>query len=395
MLGMKDYYDVLDIPVTATPEEIKAKYRQLVRIYHPDRFSNAGDKRYAEQKLKELNEAYAALTGPAQHQRTTTAGLPPPIPIVEPALLDFGLLPPNRRTRARIQVGNTGGAAQQMTFAYSDEQPWFTITKGRQIYPDRPVPLEFEVLVNTSALEPSQQYAGWVEINMDGVTARAILQLQVGEPAPTPQWSRRIVVATLLALLLIALVVTAPLLHWLDGDLAATSAAALTGHTATTSEPGVISSDAIAQAAEAVDWTPIFSTDGRQLAFLSTALGAPQLFVRDPQSGRLRQLTNSTEPKTSVVWSPDGSRLVFLAGDTGRQQLHIVEVASGAIHPVGLAASTTINRFAWSKDAQSLVIETSENGLIRLYRVSPTVDLVTLLDPPLAWEQLELAGNSP
>ncbi|MEZ4622659.1 MAG: DnaJ domain-containing protein [Caldilineaceae bacterium] len=45
---MKEYYSILDIPMTATPEEIKAQYRQLVRIYHPDRFQNRDDKAYAE-----------------------------------------------------------------------------------------------------------------------------------------------------------------------------------------------------------------------------------------------------------------------------------------------------------------------------------------------------------
>ena len=34
---MKDYYDVLDVPITATRDQIKAQYKQLVRVYHPER----------------------------------------------------------------------------------------------------------------------------------------------------------------------------------------------------------------------------------------------------------------------------------------------------------------------------------------------------------------------
>ncbi len=51
---MKDYYEILDIPMTATREEIKAQYKQLVRVYHPDRFRDATDKAYAEEKLKQM-----------------------------------------------------------------------------------------------------------------------------------------------------------------------------------------------------------------------------------------------------------------------------------------------------------------------------------------------------
>ena len=32
----KDYYNILDVPSTATPEQIKEKYRQLAKQYHPD-----------------------------------------------------------------------------------------------------------------------------------------------------------------------------------------------------------------------------------------------------------------------------------------------------------------------------------------------------------------------
>ena len=58
---MKDYYDILDVPVTATRDEIKAQYKQLVRVYHPDRFRDASDKAYAEEKLKQINIAFQVL----------------------------------------------------------------------------------------------------------------------------------------------------------------------------------------------------------------------------------------------------------------------------------------------------------------------------------------------
>ena len=57
-----NYYEVLDVPYTATKSEITRSYRQLMRAAHPDKFTEAGQRRRAEERAKLLNAAYAVLS---------------------------------------------------------------------------------------------------------------------------------------------------------------------------------------------------------------------------------------------------------------------------------------------------------------------------------------------
>ena len=58
---MKDYYGILEVNEKASPEIIEKAYKTLVKKYHPDLYSSV-QKREAETKLKEINEAYNILS---------------------------------------------------------------------------------------------------------------------------------------------------------------------------------------------------------------------------------------------------------------------------------------------------------------------------------------------
>ena len=60
-MAQQDYYEILGLKKGATPEEVKKAFRKLAVKYHPDK--NPGDKK-AEDRFKEINEAYAVLSDP-------------------------------------------------------------------------------------------------------------------------------------------------------------------------------------------------------------------------------------------------------------------------------------------------------------------------------------------
>ena len=60
MTTQRDYYEVLGVSRTATPDELKTAFRTLARKYHPD----VNKEPDAEEKFKEINEAYAVLSDP-------------------------------------------------------------------------------------------------------------------------------------------------------------------------------------------------------------------------------------------------------------------------------------------------------------------------------------------
>src|ERR1041385_3688240 len=67
----KDYYEILGVPRTASEADIKKAFRKLAREHHPDVAKN---KKQAEEKFKEINEAYEVLGDPTKRKKYDELG---------------------------------------------------------------------------------------------------------------------------------------------------------------------------------------------------------------------------------------------------------------------------------------------------------------------------------
>lgn len=71
-MAKKDYYEVLGVSKDASESDLKRAYRKLAKQYHPD--LHPGDKA-AEEKFKEINEAYAVLSDSTKRSQYDQYGL--------------------------------------------------------------------------------------------------------------------------------------------------------------------------------------------------------------------------------------------------------------------------------------------------------------------------------
>src|SRR5688500_3533692 len=78
---LDEAYRILEVPPTASDEEIKVAHRDLSKVWHPDRFANdASVRRKAEEKLKQINEALVTIESARGGRRTRWSPPPPRMP---------------------------------------------------------------------------------------------------------------------------------------------------------------------------------------------------------------------------------------------------------------------------------------------------------------------------
>ena len=103
---------------------------------------------------------------------------------------------------------------------------------------------------------------------------------------------------------------------------------------------------------------PVWSPDGRRVAYLSDATGEYEIWVRAADgSGEPKKLTSDGAPwKFSPQWSPDGKKLAY--GDR-RHRLRVLDVESGAVTDVDTGTREDLDTYVWSPDSKWLAYEKS------------------------------------
>ncbi|HEX9013259.1 MAG TPA: J domain-containing protein, partial [Anaerolineaceae bacterium] len=138
-MAQRDYYEILGVPRNASTDDLKSAFRRLARQYHPD-VNKSTD---AEERFKELNEAYAILSDPEKraaydrygHAGVTGMGGAPDFTNIDFSDIFeefFGFGGSNRRSRNAARRGQDLGTQVQLTF----EEAIFGVEKEVEITRD-------------------------------------------------------------------------------------------------------------------------------------------------------------------------------------------------------------------------------------------------------------------
>jgi WD40 repeat protein len=137
-------------------------------------------------------------------------------------------------------------------------------------------------------------------------------------------------------------------------------------------------------------FSPVWSPDGRRIAFSALKGGFTDLFLVDVKTGDLRQLTTDPYSDLQPTWSPDGHEIAFAtdrfssslaALSFGRYQLAVLEVDSGFIRLAGgLPDGKNIDPH-WSSDGRTIVFVSDAGGVSNIYAMDlPTAKVTRVTD---------------
>ncbi len=427
---MKDFYKVLDLPKDASEEQVKAQFKLLVRVYHPDRFNKPEDKLYAEQKIKEINEAYSTLVKPAP-ETTSSTKEEQPVPVAIPAYIDFGILAHGDKKIVTLAVSNARGEVNDLQFDFSDTR-WFTLNESKLLTDSR-TPLQFEVVANTSELAPGRTYKGWIDVRMKSSVTRVNLSMRLAGDSAV--WDVGSIARTaLLGMALTAITASAAYFgprylgstpQGIDESSASITtnerldttsmevASASTG-TGTSTLRGhnpllqsLVSSNASTNASSTMQmltpgdrlvypvldgsslklYTSLFdgseqqefsfagqniswSPDGTRIAYILRVQGIPQIFVAQSAERTGDALTNSTAPKSDLTWSSDSSQIAYVQFEDGQHVLYVISPTGGRPRALSNPRNGSVGHYTWAPDSRMLVFDIMSGDTRMLYRVN-------------------------
>jgi Tol biopolymer transport system component len=115
---------------------------------------------------------------------------------------------------------------------------------------------------------------------------------------------------------------------------------------------------------EGPDGAPIWSPDGREIAYISIREGQQDVWIVPAQGGESRQLTDNPAQSLPPSWSPDGLQLAVPFCDTARTSLGVIPAAGGPPRLLTneLAFDAWGQRVYWSPDGEWIIFPSIREG---------------------------------
>ena len=177
---MKDYYSFLGLHRSAGPDSINDAKRRLSHLYHPDSRAKDMDSAFADERIREVNEAWEILSDPEQkaaYDKATASsgpaagsGLLLPVLSVSPALVELVGIEADGTARFAVDIVQVGGppydaSKHELEIAWGS--PWdradLRYDGGGKTSP--PLTLTFEIDLSRGGFGSDADYAGDFEVN--------------------------------------------------------------------------------------------------------------------------------------------------------------------------------------------------------------------------------------
>lgn len=115
--------------------------------------------------------------------------------------------------------------------------------------------------------------------------------------------------------------------------------------------------------------SPVWSPDGKQVAYVSFETGRPAVFRQVIATGERQQLTNFKGLNGAPSWSPDGKQLALVLSKDGNPEVYTLDIASGQFTRVTKHFSIDTEP-SWMKDGKSLTFTSDRGGKPQIYQVT-------------------------